>query len=356
MSDGEFMLRALALARRGWGRVHPNPMVGAVVAHHAEVVGEGFHAEFGGPHAEAAALAAAGAKARGGTLYLTLEPCTHAGKQPPCVDLIQTAGVARVVAAMPDPNPIAAGGLTRLAAVGIETTLGLRRDEAERLNFAYLNRLSGGSRPFVAIKLATSLDNRIADSAGVSRWISGEEARDWVHWFRTGFGAIGVGGRTAQVDDPSLTVRGDVEPRVRPSRVVFLGRHRPGLDSALVRTASEIPTIFLAPSGTVTDRDQLADRGVEVVDADSLAEGLAVLKARGIDSIVIEGGGRLAGALLGADLVDRLALIVSPVWLGDTGIPAVRGFHVPSLLQADRWITVERQALGQDTLIVADRR
>jgi diaminohydroxyphosphoribosylaminopyrimidine deaminase/5-amino-6-(5-phosphoribosylamino)uracil reductase len=356
MTDLEAMRRALDLARRGWGRVNPNPMVGAVVVKEGQVVGEGFHAEFGGPHAEVAALTMAGDRAAQGTLFVTLEPCRHAGKQPPCADAVIASGVARVVAAMPDPNPPASGGMERIRAAGILGEVGLGRDEAERLNAGYLRNAAGSPRPFVTIKLATSLDHRIADSAGVSRWISGEEARDWVHWFRTGFGAIGVGGRTAQVDDPSLTARGMLEPRIRPARVVFLGRHRPGLDSELVKTARAVPTIFIAPPTAIVDRDQLTDRGVTLVDAESLEEGLVELKRRGIDSIVIEGGGRLAGALLAADLVDRMALIVSPVWLGDSGVPATRGFQVPSLLQADRWVTIERRALGQDSLLLFDRR
>lgn len=350
------MRRALELARRGWGRVHPNPMVGAVVVQGGQVVGEGCHAEFGGPHAEAVALAMAGDRARGATLYVTLEPCNHAGKQPPCAELVAQSGVARVVIAMEDPNPVARGGAARLRAAGIAVEVGIEGPAAERLNQVFLRALRQSARPFVAIKLATSIDHRIADQAGVSRWISGEEARDWVHWFRAGFGAIGVGGRTAQVDDPSLTVRGALEPRITPVRVVFLGRRRPGPDSALVRTAAQVPTVFLGAAMSAAEEAQWRDRGVEHVPVQTIDEGLAALKRRGIDSIVIEGGGRLTGALLAGDLVDQLALIISPVWLGELGIPASRGYEVPSLLQADRWETIERRALGQDTLILFDRR
>ena len=350
------MLQALDLARKGWGRVHPNPMVGALVVRDGQVVGQGFHAEFGGPHAESVALAMAGERGRGATLFVTLEPCAHAGKQPACADLIARSGVIHVVVAMPDPNPLARGGAARLSAAGVPVEVGFEREAAERLNAIYLRAQGVSARPFVAVKLATSIDHRIADQAGVSRWISGEEARDWVHWFRAGFGAIGVGGRTAQVDDPMLTVRGGLEPRVRPVRVVFLGRRRPALDSALVRTAHQVPTVFLGGAGSSAEEAHWAERGVELVPAPSLEMGMMALKRRGIDSIVIEGGGRLTGALLAEDLVDQLALIISPVWLGELGIPASRGHEVPSLLQADRWVTVERRALGQDTMILFGRR
>jgi len=350
------MRRALELARRGWGRVHPNPMVGAVVLADGEVVGEGFHAEFGGPHAEAAALAAAGDRARGATLVTTLEPCSRAAKQPACADLMAARGIRRVVIGMPDPNPDQSGGADRLAAAGIEVEVGCLRDDAERLNAAWIKSLVPTGRPFVALKLATSLDHRIADPAGHSRWISGDEARDWVHWFRAGFQAIGVGGRTAQVDDPMLTVRGAIEPRHPPTRVVFLGGRRLGLESTLIKTAREIPTMVVADGLSAPDAAALTDRGVELIALADLGEALGLLRDRGIDSIVIEGGGRLAGSFLAQGLVDRFAWIVSPVWLGDRGIPAIRGWEVPSLLQAERWVVAERRALGQDTLLLFDRR
>lgn len=347
------MRRALDLAYRGWGRVHPNPMVGAVLLGPDGLVAEGFHGEFGGPHAEAVALAAAGPGARGGTLVTTLEPCAHAGKQPSCAARIVAAGVRRVVVAAGDPNPVAAGGAALLREAGVEVDLGLCRAEAERQNAPYLTALREPSRPFVALKLATSLDHRIADPAGHSRWISGDAARDFVHWHRAGFDAIAVGGRTALVDDPSLTVRGSVDPRLPPRRVVFLGSRRLPLDGTLVRTAREVPVLAVGPEGS--DAPALRAAGVELVPARSLADGLAGLRERGIRSVVVEGGGRLAGALLAAGLVDRYVWIVSPVWLGDRGIPATRGFEVASLLAAERWTLADRKGLGQDTLLVFDR-
>lgn len=351
------MQHALDLAWRGWGRVHPNPLVGAVVLDGGEAVGEGWHAEYGARHAEPIALGAAGPRARGATLVVTLEPCAHQGQQPPCVDAILRAGIRRVVAALPDPNPVAAGGAARLREAGIPVELGLERDAAEAQNAAFLHRLSNPERPFVALKLATSLDGRIADFEGRSRWISGSAARGYVHWLRAGFDAIGVGGRTARADDPSLTVRGAVTPRVPPGRVIFdAAGDLPG-SLGLVRSASEVPTFVVAsPQAPATRLTALERAGVRVVVAPSLGEGLAALRAAGISSLLVEGGGRLAGTLIGNGLCDRFYWIQSPVWLGDRGVPAMAGLPSEPIARAERWRTVERRALGQDTLLVLDRR
>jgi diaminohydroxyphosphoribosylaminopyrimidine deaminase/5-amino-6-(5-phosphoribosylamino)uracil reductase len=356
VDDIQAMDRALALAWHGWGRVAPNPLVGAVVLQGDRVVGEGWHAEYGGLHAEAAALAAAGRAAPGATLVVTLEPCAHHGKQPPCVDAVIHSGIRRVVFAASDPNPEAGGGAERLRAAGIQVDEGVCVDEARAQNAAFFHRFGGLQRPFVALKLATTFDARIADHSGRSRWISGSEARDYVHWLRAGFDAIGVGGHTARTDDSSLTVRGDLQPRQPPRRVVFDRRGELPLSLGLVRTAREIPTILVTeltrPSPRVADLDEA---GVMLVRAGDLAEGLGVLREMGVGSILIEGGGRLAGALLTAELVDRFYWIQSPLWLGDSGIPAVMGYGGTTLVEADRWRVVERRALGQDTLLVADR-
>lgn len=350
------MGRALDLAWKGWGRVAPNPLVGAVLIRDGQVVGEGWHAEFGGPHAEAAALAQAGAAARGATAVTTLQPCNHHGKQPPCTDGLLAAGIAQVVFATADPNPRAQGGVARLADAGIAVEVGVREEEARAQNATFLHRWRGCGRPFVALKLATTLDGRIADQTGRSRWISGDEARDYVHWLRAGFDAIGVGGHTARTDDAALTVRGSIEPRRQPTRVVFSRQGELPQELALVRTAQELPTIVVTeahgPSGRLA---QLEANGVMVERAPSLREGLERLWQRGIESLLVEGGGRLAGALLELGLVDRYYWIQSPVWLGDSGIPAVRGLPGSSLMEAERWSIVERRALGEDTLLVADR-
>ena len=350
------MGRALDLAWRGWGRVAPNPLVGAVVLQGEEVVGEGWHAEFGGLHAETAALTRAGEAARGATVVVTLEPCNHQAKQPPCTGALIAAGVARVVAAAAEPYPVAAGGAERLRAAGIEVALGLREEEARVQNAIFFHRFREPDRPFVALKLATTLDARIADHAGRSRWISGDQARDYVHWLRAGFDAIGVGGHTAIVDDASLTVRGPVEPRRPPMRVVFSREGELPESLAMVRSARDLPTLVITEAHRPSPRfADLVEAGVEVERAASLVEGLGLLRRRGIESLLVEGGGRLAGALLSQGLVDRYYWIQAPVWLGDSGIPAVSGFPGTTLVEAERWQVVERRALGQDTLLVVDR-
>jgi diaminohydroxyphosphoribosylaminopyrimidine deaminase/5-amino-6-(5-phosphoribosylamino)uracil reductase len=358
VDEREAMGLALELAWRGWGRVQPNPLVGAVVlSSDGRVVGEGWHAEFGQRHAERVALETAGEQARGATLVVTLEPCNHQGKQPPCTDAVLASGVRRVVAAMQDPNPEAGGGAARLAQGGVETRIGLEEQAAEAQNAIFLHRFRHPARPFVALKLATSLDGRIADASGQSRWISGEQARAYVHWLRAGFDAIGVGGRTARVDDPQLTVRGAVEPRVPPRRVVFDSAAELSPELTVVRTAAEVGTIVVAsPDAPAISLRRLESAGIAVLRAGSLDEGLALLRRQGICSLLVEGGGRLAGALLARGLVDRYYWVQSPLWLGERGVPATAGLPGEPIARAERWSVVERRALGEDTLLVLDHR
>jgi diaminohydroxyphosphoribosylaminopyrimidine deaminase/5-amino-6-(5-phosphoribosylamino)uracil reductase len=356
VNDQNAMQRALDLAWRGWGRVHPNPMVGAVVLAAGKPVGEGFHAEFGGPHAEPAALAKAGARARGATLVSTLEPCNHQGKQPACTDAILRAGIRRVVIALADPNPVAAGGAERLRAAGVEVEIGLMAEEAARQNAAFLHLVGDSSRPYVALKLATSLDFRIADYAGRSRWVSGPEAREYVHWLRAGFDGIAVGLGTARADDPRLSVRGAVDVRVPPARIVFDRRLELPHGLGLVRTSAEARTLVVAaPDASPERADALEALGLTVVRASHLADGLQQLRTAGITALLVEGGGRLAGALLDADLVDRFHWIQAPLWLGERGVPALSGLASTPIAEASRWRIVERRPLGQDTLMVVDR-
>jgi diaminohydroxyphosphoribosylaminopyrimidine deaminase/5-amino-6-(5-phosphoribosylamino)uracil reductase len=303
------------------------------------------------------ALERAGERAHGATLVVTVEPCNHRGKQPPCTDAIVRAGVRRVVAAMADPNPEASGGAARLGSLGLEVEVGVAREAAAAQNAIFLHRFRNSSRPFVALKLATSLDGRIADSSGHSRWISGEPARDYVHWLRAGFDAIGVGGRTVRLDDPGLTVRGVVTPRVPPRRVIFDAGADidPGL--TLVRTAAATPTTVVTAADARADRvDRLVAADVSVIRASSLDEGLRILRAEGVSSLLVEGGGRLAGTLLGLGLVDRYYWVQSPLWLGERGVPATAGLPSDPIARAERWTVVERRALGEDTLLVLDRR
>jgi diaminohydroxyphosphoribosylaminopyrimidine deaminase/5-amino-6-(5-phosphoribosylamino)uracil reductase len=351
------MTRALDLAVRGWGRVAPNPLVGAVVVAHGQAVGEGFHAEYGGPHAEVTALERVGAAARGATVYVTLEPCAHHGKTPPCTDALIRARVARVVAAVRDPDPAAQGGLELLRRAGIATEVGVCAEQAATLNAPFLFFHAQAERPFVALKLATSIDGRIADRTGGSHWISGEAAREWVHWLRAGFDAIGVGGTTALRDNPTLTARGAVVPRVPPVRVVFDRRAMLNDSAGLVRTARDVPTWVVAsreaPASNVSVLEQ---NGVRVFRSTSLADGLRELRAAGIRALLCEGGGALGAKLLAEALVDRLYWVQAPVWLGEGAIPAFPGVPDHPLPDAPRWIAVERKALGPDTLLVLDRR
>jgi diaminohydroxyphosphoribosylaminopyrimidine deaminase / 5-amino-6-(5-phosphoribosylamino)uracil reductase len=351
------MQRALELARRGWGRVSPNPLVGAVVVRDRVVMGDGWHAEWGGEHAEVAALRAAGERARGATLVVTLEPCAHHGKTPPCTDAIIAAGIRRVVAAVQDPDAAAKGGFVALGDAGVETAAGVLADAAAALNAPFFFVRDDQTRPFVALKLATSIDGRIADAGGRSQWISGPQARDWVHWLRAGFDAIAVGGTTAARDDPQLTVRGGVVPRRAPVRVVFDRRAALSPASKLVRTAGDPATWVVASEEAPAENIRaLEDSGVRVFRPRSLAEGLSELRAAGVESLLCEGGGALGVGLLADGLVDRLYWMQAPVWLGAGGVPAFPGVADAELPAAPRWIPVERRPLGPDTLLVLDRR
>src|SRR5213595_1092196 len=281
------MERALDLARRGWGRVAPNPLVGAVVLAGDIVVAEGYHAEYGGPHAEVVALQAAGERARGATLVVNLEPCAHHGKTPPCTDAILAAGVARVVAAVADPDPQTRGGAGVLRAKGVIVSRCLLAEAAAALNAPFLFAREQAERPFVALKLATSIDGRIADAAGSSRWVSGEAAREYVHWLRAGFDAIAVGGMTALHDDPQLTVRGPLTPRRTPVRVVFDRRAMLNQTANLVNTAREKPTwVMASPDAPVASVTLLERSGVRVFRPASLADGLRMLRSAGIHSVL----------------------------------------------------------------------
>lgn len=357
MDFHQAMEQAIALAWGGWGRVGQNPLVGALVLRDGAVVGEGFHAEFGGPHGEALALVAAGERARGADLVVTLEPCAHHGKTPPCTDAILASGIKRVVFGAHDVDPAAKGGAEVLRRGGVAVEGGLMERAVRAQNAAFFHRHTESGRPFVALKLAMSVDGRIADREGRSRWVTGEAARDYVHWLRAGFDAVAVGGGTAKADDPSLTVRGAVTPVKPPLRVV-LDRHGelpPG--STLARTSREVPTLALigrsAPPDAVA---ALRETGVEVAFAEAQRELLSELSRRGVGSLLVEGGGVVAGRLLKEGVVDRLYLLVAPLWLGEEGVGAFTGVPAARIEDAVRWRTVERRALGEDTLIVMDRR
>lgn len=355
MTEAEAMNRALSLALKGWGRVSPNPLVGAVLLRDGTLVGEGYHAEFGGRHAEVAALESCPDPA-GTTCVVNLEPCNHHGKTPPCTEALISAGVRRAVIAIQDPHPDAAGGVKALEGSGIEVELGLLCEKAAALNAAFLWSTVRQDRPFLAVKLAVSLDGYLADAEGRSRWISGPEAREYVHWLRAGFDAIGVGRRTAQEDDPELTVRGPVTPRVPPARVVFSASGRVKQNLKLVESASQLSTIVVtSPEGLPTAQSFLRGSSVQVISAERLMPALRRLRELGLRSLLVEGGAGLVAALLAQDLVDRVYLIQAPIWLG-SGIAAFTPREARDLNGAPHWVVTERQALGGDTLLVVDRQ
>jgi len=331
--------------------------VGAVLLAGDGVVAEGYHGEYGGPHAEVVALEAAGERARGATLVVNLEPCAHHGKTPPCTEAIVQAGVARVVAAIADPDPEARGGAGVLRAHGVSVSIGLLAETAAALNAPFLFAREQQERPFVALKLATSIDGRIADAAGTSQWVSGTAAREYVQWLRAGFDAIAVGGTTALRDNPQLTVRGPIVPRRPPVRVVFDRRAMLNPSAPLVSSARDVPTWVMAsleaPVSSVTALEQ---NGVRVFRPASLAAGLQMVRAAGIETLLCEGGGALGARLLVDGLVDRLYWVQAPVWLGEGAVPAFPGVPPQPLPTAPRWTPVERRVLGSDTLLVLDRR
>jgi diaminohydroxyphosphoribosylaminopyrimidine deaminase/5-amino-6-(5-phosphoribosylamino)uracil reductase len=331
-------------------------MVGAVIVRDGEIVGEGWHTEYGGPHAEVEALRAAGDAARGATAYVTLEPCSHFGKTPPCTAGLLAAGVARVVFAASDPNPRAAGGATVLREAGADVVGGVEERSALDQNAIFFHALANRARPFVALKLALSLDARIADRDGGSVWITGEEARAETHRLRAGYDAVGVGIGTALADDPLLTVRGVAQPRVAPARVVFDRSLRLPPGSALARSARETPVIAVGATPGDGRRAALEARGVRVLTGGrDIGGALRALREAGIGSIFIEGGAVLAGELLRAGVVDRLHLFYAPVLLGPRGVAPFATLPSPAIGEAERWRRLATEEFGADTLITLAR-
>jgi diaminohydroxyphosphoribosylaminopyrimidine deaminase/5-amino-6-(5-phosphoribosylamino)uracil reductase len=349
--DSAYMRRALSLARKGWGQTAPNPMVGAVVVRGTEIVGAGYHERYGGPHAEVNALHAAGDRARGATVYVTLEPCDHFGKTPPCSEALIAAGVRRVVCATHDPSPQAGGGAARLRAAGVEVVVGVEEGRARELNAPFFHALAS-DRPWVTLKLALSLDGALADATRAPGWLTNARSRREVHRLRAGHDAVAVGLGTALADDPALTVRGVRAPRVAPRRVVFDRHARLPVDSALARSARDAPTTVVATDPDPARAARLAAAGVEVLAAPSLADGLRALRATGSRSLLVEGGAALAAALVGQSLVDRLIIFRAPVILGAGALNAF-GAVPPSLVgEAARHRVIERRAFGDDLMTV----
>ncbi|GAA0620372.1 bifunctional diaminohydroxyphosphoribosylaminopyrimidine deaminase/5-amino-6-(5-phosphoribosylamino)uracil reductase RibD [Streptomyces crystallinus] len=351
-ADADAMRRAVELAARGLGSTSPNPVVGCVITDASgAVVGEGFHQKAGGPHAEVHALSAAGGKARGGTAYVTLEPCNHTGRTGPCAQALTEAGIARVVYAVGDPNPQATGGADTLRTAGVAVEQGLLAKEAEAGNAAWLTSVRLG-RPYVLWKYAATLDGRTAAEDGSSRWITSAESRADVHRLRAEADAVVVGSGTARTDDPHLAVRG-IEGAVQPLRVVVdteATAVRPGarvLDDAaptLIAVAEDADTAQLADTDVVR-----LPRAATGLDIPAL---LAALDARGVRSVLLEGGPALAGAFVAAGAVDKVVGYLAPVLLG-AGPAALTGAGISTIADALRLELTETVRIGPDLRISA---
>lgn len=353
-----YMQRALALAAQGKGRVSPNPMVGAILAKEGSIVGEGFHPHAGGDHAEVVALQAAGRAARGAVLYITLEPCCHYGKTPPCTEALIEAGITRVAVATLDPNPLVAGkGVRRLREAGIAVEMGPLGQEAVRLNEAYFKYIQT-RRPFVILKAALSLDGKLATRTGDSRWITGERARRRVHQLRNEVDAVLTGIGTVVKDDPLLTTRLDT-PGVRdPLRVIVDSRARLPLSAQLLKTSSRPPLVAVGPDAPQNRCDVLKKAGAEVVVIPrgdgglSLPDLMAILGRREVTSVMIEGGGRLSTSALQAGIVDKVILMIAPMLIGGTTAPTLlQGEGVEKLSEAFRLQEVKVEPLGDDLVV-----
>jgi diaminohydroxyphosphoribosylaminopyrimidine deaminase/5-amino-6-(5-phosphoribosylamino)uracil reductase len=366
-TDRRHLARAIEIAEQGRGRVSPNPLVGAVIADHDGPIGEGFHRELGGPHAEVEAIRAAGDRdLAGATLYVSLEPCCHQGRTPPCTEAIREAGISRVVVASDDPSEHASGrGLGILRDEGVEVVL----DDGELANRARLlnqpfRKLARTGRPWVLFKSAMTLDGKVATRSGDSKWISGEASRERAHYWRAECDAVVVGIGTALADDPLLTARllSPTHPVTRqPRRVVFDSLGRLPLDAQLVRDARTTPlTVVVSRAAPRAATDALEAHGVEVIVATGeheparVVSALDQLGAAGISSILLEGGPHLAGAFLDAGEVDEIRLFLAPLILGGrTARDPLEGEGVEQIADAVRALTLDCERIGEDLLISA---
>ena len=349
------MRAALALARRSLGRTWPNPAVGCVIVKDGAVIARGRTQDGGRPHAEADALAQAGGQARGATAYVTLEPCSHHGRSPPCAEALVEAGVAKVVSALEDPDPRVRGqGHARLKAAGIEVVVGEGAAEAAEINAGFLLRVKEG-RPLFHLKLATSLDGRIATASGDSKWITGEAARADAHRLRASHEGILIGEGTARADDPDLTCRLPGLGGYSPIRVVFDSTARLSPSSKLAQSARRVPVWLVCsrPGNT----EALRSLGVEIIQVDAGTDGridvaaaASELGRRQLSRVLIEGGGQVASAFLKASLVDRVSLYRAGKMLGDDSRTAVGALGLQKVDFAPRFALAAQRVVGTDTL------
>ncbi len=357
MDDADFMRAAVALARQGLGETAPNPAVGCVIVRDGRVVGRGRTALGGRPHAETAALVMAGAAAFGATAYITLEPCAHQGKTPPCTEALIAAGITRVVVATRDPDPRVNGrGISLLRDSGIQVVEGVGAAAAEAINEGFFSVIRHG-RPMVTLKLATTLDGRIATRSGESQWITGEPARRVSHALRGTHDAVMVGVGTVLADDPELTCRICGFRQIPLVRIIVDSHLRTPLDGRLIRSLGRGPIWLLHRDGGDPHRRQaFADLGVRLMELPAapigldIRAGLVAIARAGITRLLVEGGSSLSAALLRADLIDRLAWFTAPLLIGGDGLPAVAGFGVDALPDAKRFVLDGRQIVGADRL------
>lgn len=354
------MRTALALARRGAGRVSPNPMVGALVVRAGRVLGSGYHRSFGGPHAEVYALRQAGPRARGADLYVTLEPCSHYGKTPPCADAVIASGIKRVFIGQTDPNPRVRGrGVRRLRTAGIEVRLGILKKECAELNAAFSKYITSGL-PLVTLKAAMTLDGRIATRTGDSKWITCTQSRALVHRTRAESDAVMVGIGTVMADDPRLNVRLGRKRSRDPLRVVIDSRLRIDPASALMQAGSAAGTLVLTGKRAAqgAKADLLRSRGAEVLGCPcrgrrlDLEAALRLLGSRGISSVLLEGGASLFGAALRSGIVDRVMLFYAPKLLGGAdGLPLAAGTGPAHIDECRRLDNMRVRFVGSDFLV-----
>jgi len=361
--DGRFMALALTLGRRGLGLTWPNPAVGAVIAKDGLIVGRGWTQVGGRPHAEVEALRRAGADARGATLYVTLEPCSHHGKSPPCADAVIAAGIARVVSALEDPNPQVAGaGHARLRAAGVAVDIGLGAEQARHDHAGHIRRMRDG-RPHVMLKLAASADGKAGAAGRKPVAITGERARDRVHLLRAHSDAVLTGIGTALADDPILTCRLPGMVGYSPLRVVLDSRLRLPTHSRLVRSAHEVPLwVVTGPETPAGAMEALDAAGAAILSVSRTGERLDLaamlrrLAERGISRLMVEAGPILGAALLEADLVDEVALFRSDTVVGADGIDALEGLPLTALTQSPRFVQVGSETVGADRCESFERR
>jgi diaminohydroxyphosphoribosylaminopyrimidine deaminase/5-amino-6-(5-phosphoribosylamino)uracil reductase len=358
--DKRFMLRALKLAARGAGTTHPNPMVGAVIVKDRKIIGEGWHQKPGEPHAEILAIRNAGERSRGAHLYVNLEPCGHFGRTPPCVHSIAEAGIIRVVAACSDPNPEVDGkGFEILREAGIKVTVGLLEERAKELNRAFFHFVKSGF-PYVTLKLASTLDGRIATHSGESKWITGETSRRSVHRLRAQADAVLVGVGTVLKDDPQLTVRGTGSVN-QPERIILDPLLGTPLEARLVRNADDGRTLIVVGKDVSENRMKpFTEKGVRFIKLTiekgrfSWAQLSSGLVTQGVIHIMVEGGGKTAAWFIKQKCVQRFEIYLAPILLGEEGVPSMGSLDVRSLIEAPSFSISRSRRLGKDIHITAD--